>query len=57
MITPLAICWMSVSRLFWVKMLFTTVKISTPIRVPIRVPRPPESSVPPMTTAAMASSS
>ena len=57
MITPLAMFWMSVSRLFWVKMLFTTVKISTPMSVPISVPRPPESNVPPMTTAAIASSS
>ena len=57
MITPLAMFWMSVSRLFCVKMLFTTVKISTPMSVPISVPRPPDSSVPPMTTAAIASSS
>ena len=57
MITPLATAWVEVSRLLRVKTLVSVVKISTPRTVPTMVPRPPVSSVPPMTTAAMASSS
>ena len=57
MITPLATAWAEVSRLLRVKTLVSVVKISTPNTVPTMVPRPPDSSVPPMTTAAMASSS
>ncbi|MNT84959.1 hypothetical protein D3C72_2250600 [compost metagenome] len=37
--------------------LASTEMMSAPISVPSTVPRPPESEVPPMTTAAMASSS
>ncbi len=57
MITPLATAWVEVSRLLRVKTLVSVVKISTPSTVPTMVPRPPVSRVPPMTTAAMASSS
>jgi hypothetical protein len=57
MITPLAMAWAELDRLFSVKTLLRVVKISTPSTVPTIVPRPPSSSVPPMTTAAMASSS
>src|SRR5690606_30064325 len=57
MIAPFATAWVDVSRLLSVKTLVSVVKISTPKTVPTIVPRPPESSVPPMTTAAMASSS
>ena len=57
MITPLAMAWAEIDRLFSVKTLVSVVKISTPSTVPTMVPRPPVSSVPPMTTAAMASSS
>ena len=57
MITPLATAWVDVSRLLSVKTLVSVVKISTPRTVPTIVPRPPVSKVPPMTTAAIASSS
>ena len=57
MITPLATAWVEVSRLFSVKTLVSVVKIRTPSTVPTMVPRPPLSRVPPMTTAAIASSS
>ena len=57
MITPLATAWVEMSWLFRVKTLLSVVKIRTPKTVPTMVPRPPESSVPPMTTAAIASSS
>ena len=57
MITPLATAWAELDRLFSVKTLASVVKISTPRTVPTIVPRPPMSSVPPMTTAAIASSS
>ena len=57
MITPRATACAELDRLFSVKTLPSVVKISTPRTVPTIVPRPPMSSVPPMTTAAMASSS
>ena len=57
MITPLATAWVEVSWLLRVKTLLSVLKMRTPMTVPTIVPRPPESSVPPMTTAAMASSS
>ncbi len=57
MITPLATAWVDVERLLSVKTLVRVVKIRTPSSVPITVPRPPLSSVPPITTAAMAWSS
>ena len=44
-------------RLLRMKTLVSVVKIRTPRTVPTIVPRPPVSSVPPMTTAAIASSS
>src|SRR5690606_23930298 len=57
MITPFATFWVDVERLLSVKTLVRVVKIRTPKIVPTTVPRPPISSVPPMTTAAIASSS
>ena len=57
MIRPLAMAWVALERLFSAKMLLTVVKTSTPNTVPTMVPRPPLSRVPPMTTAAIASSS
>ena len=57
MMSPLATDCAELDRLFCVKTLDSVVKISTPRTVPTMVPRPPESSVPPITTAAMASSS
>jgi hypothetical protein len=57
MITPLAMFWTSVARLLSTKRLVIVVKTSTPRIEPISVPRPPVSSVPPMITAAIASSS
>src|SRR4051812_8617878 len=57
MITPRATAWAELDRLFSVKTLPSVVKISTPRTVPTIVPRPPISRVPPMTTAAIASSS
>jgi hypothetical protein len=57
MMTPLATACTEVSRLLSVKTLVRVVKISTPKTVPTMVARPPLSRVPPMTTAAMASSS
>ena len=58
MITPFATAWADVERLLRVKTLVRTVKIRTPKSVPIdRAAATAESSVPPMTTAAMASSS
>ena len=57
MMSPLATDWAELDRLFWVKTLESVVKISTPSTVPTIVPRPPERRVPPMTMAAMASSS
>ena len=57
MITPLATDWAELDRLFCVNTLVSVVKIRTPRTVPTMVPRPPLSSVPPTTTAAMASSS
>jgi len=57
MMSPLATDWAELDRLFCVKTLDNVVKISTPRTVPVMVPRPPESRVPPITTAAMASSS
>ena len=44
-------------RLLRMKMLVSVVKIRTPRTVPTIVPRPPVSRVPPITTAAIASSS
>jgi hypothetical protein len=57
MITPLAMFWTSVARLLRMKMFVIVVKTSTPRIDPISVPLPPLSRVPPMMTAAMASSS
>ena len=57
MITPLAMACAEMDRLFRVNTLVSVVKISTPKTVPTMVPRPPDSRVPPMTTAAIASSS
>ena len=57
MMSPLATAWAELDRLFCVKTLDSVVKIRTPRTVPTIVPRPPESRVPPMTTAAIASSS
>ena len=57
MIAPLAMFWTSVARLFSTNRLVIVVNTSTPRMEPISVPRPPVSSVPPMITAAMASSS
>jgi hypothetical protein len=57
MITPRATACAELDRLLRVKTLPSVVKIRTPNTVPTIVPRPPMSSVPPMTTAAMASSS
>ncbi len=57
MIAPLATAWVEVSRLLRVKMLVSVAKMRTPKTVPTMVPRPPHSRVPPMTTAAIASSS
>ena len=57
MIAPLATCCAELEMLFWTKTLKSVWKISTPKTVPTMVPRPPVSRVPPMTTAAMASSS
>ena len=57
MIAPLATACVEVSRLLRVNTFVRVVKMSTPKTVPTTVPRPPLSSVPPMTTAAIASSS
>ena len=57
MISPLATDCAELDRLFCVKTLESVVKIRTPSTVPTIVPRPPVSRVPPMTTAAIASSS
>ena len=57
MIAPFATAWTEVSRLLSVKTLVRVVKIKTPNTVPTMVPRPPLSRVPPITTAAIASSS
>ena len=57
MMTPLATACVEVSRLLRVKTLVSVAKMRTPKTVPTIVARPPLSSVPPMTTAAMASSS
>ena len=57
MIRPLTTDWAETDRLFSVNTFDRVVKISTPMTVPTMVPRPPDSRVPPMTTAAMASSS
>ena len=57
MIRPLATDCAELERLFCVKTFESVVKIRTPSTVPVIVPRPPVSRVPPMTTAAIASSS
>src|SRR5665647_1786433 len=57
MIAPLATDWAEMERLFWVNTLVRVEKIRTPKTVPTIVPRPPMRSVPPTTTAAIASSS
>ena len=57
MMIPLATDWAELDRLFCVKTLDSVVKMSTPSTVPTMVHRPPDSSVPPITTAAIASSS
>lgn len=57
MIAPFAICWTDESRLFWTNTFVSVAKMRTPSTVPTIVPRPPDSSVPPTTTAAIASSS
>src|SRR6185369_3830068 len=55
--TPITICWKNedVPRRF--SPLRSTPMMRAPIRVPCSVPTPPERLVPPMTVAAMASSS
>lgn len=57
MIAPLATSWSAVFRPLRMNRLVITVKISRPRIDPMIVPRPPLSSVPPMITAAIASSS
>ena len=56
MMAPLRSSCSEMERLLRMKTLLSVVKIRTPRTVPTMVPRPPESSVPPMTTAAIASS-
>ena len=57
MIAPLASDCSEMERLFRMKTFVSVEKIRTPRTVPTMVPRPPVSRVPPMTTAAIASSS
>ena len=57
MIRPLAMSWTSVARLLRMKMFVIVWKTRTPRIEPMSVPLPPLSRVPPMMTAAMASSS
>lgn len=57
MITPRATACAELERSLSVKTLPSVKKMITPRTVPTIVPRPPISRVPPMTTAAMASSS
>src|SRR4051794_40521628 len=57
MIRPLAMFWTSVARLLRMNRLVIVVNTSTPRIEPTSVPRPPVSRVPPMITAAIASSS
>ena len=57
MMAPLKSDCSEKERLLRMKMLVSVEKIRTPRTVPTMVPRPPVSSVPPMTTAAIASSS
>src|SRR5918999_887450 len=55
---PLAICWVYELRVpTWFIRFCSTPRMSTPTSEPFIVPYPPVSSVPPTTTAAMASSS
>src|SRR3546814_13499194 len=57
MMTPFATFCTDDDRLFWTNTFVSVWKMRTPKTVPVIVPRPPESSVPPTTTAAIASSS
>ena len=57
MIRPLVTCWISTARFISVSRLKMSAKVMTPRNVPTIVARPPARLVPPMTTAAIASSS